>query len=110
MRLFFDGEGSAPLWAEGAECAKGREYAERELTDPRRTLTSTVKVRGGCFPLVSARSSAPLPKHMLLPAAALLRGVSLQAPVAAGQVILPDIMGTGTALVATGTVERALGL
>jgi CxxC motif-containing protein len=106
MRLFPDGEGSAPPRVEGADCAKGREYAEREATDPRRALTSTVKVRGGCFPLVSARSSAPLPKHMLLPAAASLRGISLQAPVAAGQVILPDIMGTGTALLATGTVER----
>ncbi|MDR0434912.1 MAG: DUF1667 domain-containing protein [Gracilibacteraceae bacterium] len=106
LRLFCDATAAVLHRLEGAACAKGREFAERELTDPRRTLTSTVKVRGGRFPLVSVRSAAPLPKHILPAAVAMLGAIWTEAPVAAGQIILADIMGAGIALVATEAVER----
>ncbi|MDR1961837.1 MAG: DUF1667 domain-containing protein [Gracilibacteraceae bacterium] len=104
LRLSYDADGPALLALSGADCTRGREYAEQELTDPRRTLTSTVKVRGGRFPLVSVRSAAPLPKHLLRPAIALLRDLWAEAPVEAGSVLLDDILGTGTPLLATRAV------
>ncbi|MDR1604025.1 MAG: DUF1667 domain-containing protein [Gracilibacteraceae bacterium] len=107
LRLVWAEANPAARQINGAGCARGIEYAEQEMTDPRRTLTSTVKVRGGRLPLVSVRSAAPLPRDLLLPAVALLRDLCLDAPVESGRVLLADILGAGTALVTTGAVERA---
>ena len=47
---------------EGAACKNGVRYGETELTDPRRVLTTSVAVNGGVLPLVSVRSTAPIPR------------------------------------------------
>ena len=36
---------------EGQTCPRGAEYVRQELTDPRRTIASSVRVRGGELPL-----------------------------------------------------------
>ena len=45
----------------GNTCPRGAKYAETEVTDPRRMLTTTVRIRGGLLPLlpvVSGRDRA----------------------------------------------------
>ena len=53
---------------EGFKCPRGKKYAENEFIRPLRILTSSVKVEGASVPLVAVRTSAPIPKEMLLPA------------------------------------------
>ena len=36
----------------GNTCPRGAKYAETEVTDPRRMLTTTVRIRGGLLPLL----------------------------------------------------------
>ena len=50
---------------EGAACKNGIAYGRTELTDPRRVLTTSVAVKGGVLPLVSVRSTAPIPRAAL---------------------------------------------
>lgn len=85
----------------GAGCRRGEQYGKAELTDPRRTLTTTVVLEGGSLPRLPVKTDRPIPKGLLpeaMKAAATVRAVS---PVAVGQVLLTDICGTGANLVAT---------
>ncbi len=89
------------LAIEGALCKRGVDFGFAELTDPRRTLTTTVRVSGGRYPLVSVRSSRPVRKAELKTLVRQLRGVTLTAPVRCGDSVPFD----GAEIVATGRAE-----
>jgi CxxC motif-containing protein len=91
----------------GYTCKRGIGYAEAEITNPTRSFHSTVRVAGGETPLVSIKSAGPVPKRLLMDCARATVGVLIQAPVAIGDVIVPDVCGTGVDLVATNRVKAA---
>ena len=47
------------------------------------------------------RSTAALPKEFLLPVAALLRGVALEAPVREHQVVVSNVLDSGVDIIAS---------
>ncbi|MGQ9626524.1 MAG: DUF1667 domain-containing protein [Anaerolineae bacterium] len=75
---------------EGEGCRRAWEYVRQEQADPRRTLTTTVRVRGGVLPLLPVRSAEPLPKKALPLVLAKLRRLEVEAPVKKGQVIFQE--------------------
>ena len=91
----------------GHTCKRGIGYAEAEVHNPTRSFHSTVRVEGGTDPLVSVKSAGPVPKRLLMDCARATRGVLIKAPVAIGDVIVPDVCGTGVDLVATHRVMAA---
>lgn len=99
-------EGPDALVIEGFGCNRGKMYAEEELTSPRRTLTTTVRVAGGTLPLVPVRTQGSIPKALMRACMDELSRVELAAPVRAGQVVVRDILGTGVDVVATKDVEE----
>ncbi len=94
-------EGKTIVKVDGNQCKKGLDYAAGELTDPRRMVTSTVKVRGGVQPLVPVYTAAPIPKPLIFDLLAELRKVELQAPVQVGQTVLENALGTGVDVLAS---------
>lgn len=94
-------EGKTVINVEGHGCKKGLKYAEAELTDPRRMVTSTVKVKGGVYPLVPVYTSAPIPKPLIFDLLSALRKVELKAPVKVGQVVLNNALSTGVDVLAS---------
>ncbi len=91
---------------EGAACKNGVAYGQTELTDPRRVLTTSVAVNGGTLPLVSVRSTAPIPRAALLPTVAALKTLSVDAPVHIGDPVYED-PALGLVLRASRNVDRA---
>ena len=89
----------------GNKCPKGAEYVEQEITAPVRNLTSSVLVENGALPLGSVRLTRPVPKDRLFDIMAEIRKVTLQAPVQAGQIVIPDVLGLGSDVIATRDVE-----
>lgn len=89
----------------GNSCEKGAAYGKKELTDPTRVLTSTVRVEDGERRRVSVKTNCAIPKGKTQEAMALLDVVTLTAPVHIGDVVLKNILDTGADFVATGTVE-----
>lgn len=85
----------------GFSCKLGKDYAEREHTDPRRMLTTTVAIDGALWARLPVRTASPVPKGQVRAVCAVLRAVRLQAPVALGAVIARDVLGTGVDVVAT---------
>lgn len=84
---------------EGNECNRGVEYAKTECVNPVRTLTTTVRTAYG-VPL-PVRSKDPIPKDRMFDAMRAVNSVMLVAPVNAGDVIIPDVCGTGVDIVAS---------
>ena len=94
-------EGGELIAVKGNACRRGQAFVQEEITNPRRMLTTTVQVIGGTLPLVPVHSSEPLPKSLLREAAAALRHVRIPAPVSSGQVVVPNVLGTGVDMIAS---------
>lgn len=92
---------------EGNYCPHGEAYAKEEITAPQRVLSTSVKVVGGDYPLVSVRTDRPIPKHLIPEALKQIRGLVLTAPVQISQVLVANFLGTGANLIATRAVRRA---
>lgn len=86
---------------EGQGCKRGLNYAQDEITDPRRMITTTVRVRNGLHPLLPVYTERPFPKHQIFLLLKELRHVTVAAPVHAGQVILANALGTGIDVLAS---------
>ncbi len=98
-------EQGAVISVEGNTCKRGREYGEKEVTAPARTVTTTVTVTGGKIPAVSVRTRTDIPKEKIFDCIRALKGIQIPAPVHTGDIILADAAGTGVDVVATKTVE-----
>lgn len=88
----------------GNTCPRGVDYVTKELTDPRRIVTSLVCVEGGELPVVSVKTEADIPKGKIRECIGILKEITLQAPVAIGDVVAEDICGSGVRVVATKAV------
>nr|MBC7244515.1 DUF1667 domain-containing protein [Chloroflexota bacterium] len=86
---------------EGQACKRGLTYAQDEITDPRRTVTTTVRVVNGLHPLLPVYTERPFPKNQIFPLLEELQQVTVAAPVRAGQVIQPNALGTGINVLAS---------
>ena len=78
---------------EGNTCPKGEAYGKKEVTNPTRIVTSTVRVSGGVLPVVSVKTA--------------LKNVKIQAPVSIGDVVVEDVCGTGVSVIATKNISAA---
>lgn len=67
-------------------CKRGEQYAAKELQNPTRTLTTTIKVEGGELPLVPVKTAGEVPKESLLQCMEVVRRASCKAPVKRGDV------------------------
>jgi len=93
----------------GYSCMRGFKFAKDEQADPRRSISGAVRIRGAAQRVLPVKTSAPVPKHMLLDAAALLGKMVVTPPIRTGEVIIPDILGTGIDFIATRTVKANAG-
>ena len=89
----------------GNTCKRGEIYGRQEVTNPTRTLTSTVRIHHAELPLCPVKTKDPIPKGKLFAAMEEIDKVVLEAPVHIGDVVIADLAGTGIALVATRDME-----
>ena len=90
----------------GNRCKVGLEYAEKEVSNPQRTLTTTVKVKNGNLPLVSVRTNKPIPKSRIFDAMNLLAKVEVDAPIKIGEPIIQNVLDTGVNIIATKNISK----
>ena len=104
-RILVKTDGTTADVVEGNKCKKGVEYAQSEALDPRRMLTSSIYIEDGNWPLVSVKSTQPVPKGKVFAVLAEIKKTTVKAPVTSGQVLLKNVAGTGINIVATKTVQ-----
>ena len=88
----------------GNTCKRGDIYARKEVTNPTRIVTSTVKVSGGIAPMVSVKTQSDIPKEKIAECATALKDVIVNAPVAIGDILVCNVAGTGVDIIATKNV------
>ena len=84
-----DGE----LKVSGNTCPRGAIYGKNEVTNPTRTLTTTVRVGNREKTVVAVKSDRPIPKDMLFLAMEKINEARALAPVKIGDVICRDLLG-----------------
>ena len=89
----------------GNTCKRGEEYGKKEVTNPTRTVTSTVRLLGGTAPVVSVRTQTDIPKEKIFQCMEEIRKAAAGA-CRIGDVILENVAGTGVSVVATTNAER----
>ena len=88
----------------GNGCKRGYEYALQESVAPKRMVTAVVTVQNRKMPL-SVKTRTPIPKKTIFDCMKQLGALTLTAPVHMGDVICPNVGGTGVDVIATKTVE-----
>ena len=103
--LTLEMDGGQVVSVNGNTCKRGDDYARKELTDPRRIVTSTVPVAGGNLPVVSVKTASDIPKGKIRECLCALKGVTLTAPVQIGDVIVENVADTGVDVIATKSIS-----
>lgn len=85
----------------GYTCPRGKTYAEKEVTNPTRVVTSTVKVVGGKKERVSCKTARDIPKDKIAAVMEAINAAEVQAPVVIGEVLIQNAADTGVDVVAT---------
>ena len=91
----------------GNSCPRGDTFARQELTCPMRVLTTTIAVSGGDETLLPVRTAEAIPLELHAQAMDLIRGLVVEAPIRMGDVVLPNLLDTGTDLVASTDIDPA---
>ena len=99
-------EGSEVVEITGNTCKRGADYAAKEVTNPTRIVTSSVRVCGSTTgaQTVSCKTACDIPKGKIFEVAACLKKVTAAAPIAIGDVLLANVAGTGVDVIATRNV------
>lgn len=107
-QLVVEIENNQVIQVSGNICKRGITYAEKEISNPTRIVTSTVKVIGGSKPRVSVKTKEDIPKGKIYECVDALSKVEVQAPIRIGDVILENVADTGVDIVATMNVDATL--
>ena len=98
MRVTLDDNG-APINVDGNFCKRGVAYANDECTNPKRTVTSTVRCKSGA--VVSVKTDCTVPKGKMFDVMAEINSTLADDNVKIGDIIIENVCGTGANVVAT---------
>lgn len=90
---------------EGNGCNRGLAHAEKELSHPERTLTTTMLVDSSSVCLIPVRSSKALPRDLLLKAMEVINKHFITPPISMGDVIIENILDTGVDIIASKSIS-----
>ncbi len=85
----------------GNQCDRGLDFAAEEILRPKRNIATSVPLAGTASQMVSVRLSAPVPRDMIFPILAEIAKLRPEPPIGRGQVLIPDVLGTGVDVIAT---------
>ena len=99
-RITADYDGKEVTNIQGYTCARGKAYAQTEITDPTRMVTALVGVEGSHAPL-SVKTQSPIHKSLIFDALKVICGTTVKPPVHIGDVVIENVCGSGVNVIAT---------
>jgi len=90
----------------GNLCEKGPEWVKQEIVNPMRTISSSVLVEGGDFPLASVRTDAPISLKDIFQVMVEIKKIKMKAPVRIGDVVIKNVADLPCNILATRNVEK----
>ena len=89
---------------EGNSCIRGSKYGIDEVTNPRRVITSTVRLNGSYLNMLPVKTAGSIPKDMMFDIMKVLAEIRVTTPVNVGDVIVKNVLDTGVDIVSTKTM------
>lgn len=90
----------------GNTCKRGIEYGIKEVTNPTRVVTSTVKIINGDLPRLPIKTNGAIPKEKIFECMKLINSVEIEAPIKVDDVIIENILESGVDLVASRSMKK----
>ena len=88
----------------GNECYRGFDFAIKEITNPTRSLTTTVRTSFPGVPVLPVRTDGEIPKDKIKEAMRALRGIVISDELDCGDSVLEDLVDTGVRVIATSDI------
>lgn len=89
----------------GNTCKRGEVYGLNEVKNPTRIVTSTVKIDNCSNMVIPVKTNIPIPKGMIFDVMKEINSVSITLPIKVGDVIIKNVVGTGSDIISTKTVN-----
>lgn len=90
----------------GNFCKRGEVYGKSEVTNPVRTITSTVKINSNKIKRLPVMTDRPIPKDKIFDVMKEINKVIVETPVKTKDIVINDVLSLGVNIVATRTIEE----
>ena len=90
----------------GNTCPRGAQYAKDELTNPKRMITSIMRVKNRENCVVSVKTSQAIPKGKIFDVMKEIDRVQVEAPTKIGDVAIKDVLGLGADILITKNIKQ----
>jgi len=90
------------------QCKRGLIFGENEFKNPKRMLTTTVKITGSSVKRLPVISLDEVPKDRLIELAELLYKMTVKSPISRGDIVAKNIGNTGVDIIATRTIKQEI--
>ena len=94
------------VFVSGNKCKRGETFAVAELTNPTRSVTTSVKTTVAGYPVVSVKTDGEIPKSKIFDLMELCGKIIVTKPLPIGSVVAEDLLGTGVNLITTTDMEE----
>lgn len=94
------------LTVKNNQCKRGLVFGENEFRNPKRMLTTTLKITGSSVKRLPVISLDEVPKDRLIELSKLLYKVTVKSPIYRGDIVAKNIGNTGVDIVATRTIKE----
>ena len=91
---------------DGAGCKLGIDYGLKECNDPRRIVTTSIKLpQGATHKMLSVKTSSDIPKDKIEDVVKVIKAHEPKSSYKVGDIVIEDIMGLGVNIVATRNIS-----
>ena len=90
----------------GYQCKRGIKFAEEEIKNPVRILTTTISIHSKKKNRLSVRSSIPAPKDKIREMVMEAKKVKVEPPVKMGDILVENFLNTVVNLVSSETIDN----
>lgn len=103
MKISGEGEN---IKVTGNTCKRGLNFALSEMTEPKRTICTTVKTSFKGVPVLPVRVSSDIPKAEIFNVMKVINSVTVTEAVGRGDIIIKDVLGLGVDVIATSNILK----
>ena len=90
----------------GNSCPRGETYAINEMSNPLRTVTTTIKIISNKHFRLPVITSNPIPKGKIMDVIKALKDVEVKAPIKLNDVVVKNVAGLDADIIASKTIEE----
>lgn len=106
LEIMEDSSSESGYIVSGATCKRGEVYGVKELSNPTRIVTSTVKIKGGSLPRIPVRTDKEIPKDKIFDCMKIINDIELEVPVKVNQIIAENVLGLDVNIVSSRSMDK----